>query len=316
VGGVRETSNVLAGMTHGLPVRGTHAHSWIMAFPDEISAFRAYAEVFPDATILLVDTYDTLASGVPHAITVARELRERGHELVGIRIDSGDLAYLSRTARRMLDDAGFPAVKIVASNELDEQIIESIRDEGGRVDIYGVGTKLAVCAGEGGGALGGVYKLVQSGGLPRMKMTSDLEKATLPGRKRLLRATAPDGSFIQDVICIDGETIRPGDTVYDPSNPVRHVQLPADARLEELRNTVMHNGVRCDASPDLNAMADRCASQLRLLPPGCLRFINPHRYKVSISGRLNDLRLGLMEELERSNITPDAGRNKALTDAP
>jgi nicotinate phosphoribosyltransferase len=316
VGGVRETSNVLAGMTHGLPVRGTHAHSWIMAFPDEISAFRAYAEVFPDATILLVDTYDTLASGVPHAITVARELRERGHELVGIRIDSGDLAYLSRTARRMLDDAGFPAVKIVASNELDEQIIESIRDEGGRVDIYGVGTKLAVCAGEGGGALGGVYKLVQSGGLPRMKMTSDLEKATLPGRKRLLRATAPDGSFIQDVICIDGETIRPGDTVYDPANPVRHVQLPADARLEEMRNTVMLNGVRCDASPDLNAMADRCASQLRLLPPGCLRFINPHRYKVSISGRLNDLRLGLMEELERSNITPDAGRNKALTDAP
>ncbi len=307
VGGVRETSNVLAGMVHGMKVRGTHAHSWIMAFPDELSAFRAYAEVFPDATILLVDTYDTLASGVPHAITVARELREKGHELAGIRLDSGDLAYLSRTARQMLDDAGFPDAKIVASNELDEEIIESMREEGSRVDIYGVGTKLAVCAGEGGGALGGVYKLVESGGRPRMKLTGELEKATLPGRKRLLRATSPDGSFIQDVICIDGETVRPGDTVYDPANPVRHVQIPTDARLAELRDTVMQNGSRCATSPSLDAMADRCAEQLHRLPPGCLRFINPHRYKVSISGSLNALRLDLMAELERSNIIPPKG---------
>ena len=305
VGGVRETSNVLAGMIHGIPVRGTHAHSWIMAFPDELAAFRAYAGVFPDATILLVDTYDTLASGVPHAITVARELRARGHDLAGIRIDSGDLAYLSRMARQMLDDAGFPEVKIGASNELDEQIIESIREEGGRVDIYGVGTKLAVCAGEGGGALGGVYKLVQADNLPRMKLTGELEKATLPGRKRLLRATAPDGSFIQDVICRDGESIRPGDTVYDPANPLRHVQIPAEARMEELRDTVMVNGARCSAPPSLDDMANRCADQLRLLPPGCQRFINPHRYKVSISGGLNDLRLALIEELEHRNMDPD-----------
>ena len=156
VGGVRSTSNVLAGKLFGIPVKGTHAHSWIMAFPDELTAFRKYAEVFPDTCILLVDTYDTLKSGIPNALIVARELREQGYELVGVRIDSGDLAYLSRETRRLFDEAGFPAVKIVASNELDEYVIESMRSEGGKVDIYGVGTRLATCAGEGGGALGGV----------------------------------------------------------------------------------------------------------------------------------------------------------------
>ncbi len=154
IGGVRSTSNVLAGMLFGLSVKGTHAHSWVMAFPDELTAFRAYAECFPDNAILLVDTYDTLKSGLPNAITVAGELRARGYELRGIRLDSGDIAYLSKEARRLLDEAGFPGVKIVASNELDEYIIYSVRSEGGKVDIYGVGTKLATGAGEGGGALG------------------------------------------------------------------------------------------------------------------------------------------------------------------
>ena len=154
VGGVRGSSNVLAGMEYGIPVRGTQAHSWVMAFPDELTSFRAYASAFPDSTILLVDTWDTLGSGVPHAITVARELRERGNELQGIRIDSGDLVYLSRQARTMLDDAGFPGVRIVGSNDLDEYLIDSMKNEGSRIDIYGVGTRLAVCSGPGGGALG------------------------------------------------------------------------------------------------------------------------------------------------------------------
>jgi nicotinate phosphoribosyltransferase len=145
IGGVRSTSNVWAGERFGIPVKGTHAHSWIMAFADELSAFRAYADSFPDACILLVDTYDTLKSGLPNALIVARELRERGHELFGIRLDSGDLAYLSKEARRLFDEAGFPGVKIVASNELDEYVIHSIRDEGGKIDIYGVGTRLATC---------------------------------------------------------------------------------------------------------------------------------------------------------------------------
>ncbi|WP_298439670.1 nicotinate phosphoribosyltransferase [Geobacter sp.] len=299
VGGVRSTSNVLAGKLFGIPVKGTHAHSWIMAFPDELTAFRKYAEVFPDTCILLVDTYDTLKSGIPNALIVARELREKGYELVGVRIDSGDLAYLSREARRMFDEAGFPEVKIVASNELDEYVIESMRSEGGRVDIYGVGTRLATCAGEGGGALGGVYKLVRIGDRPRLKVTSDIAKATLPDRKRLLRAVAPDGSFIQDVICLDGEEVRPGDMVYDPANPLQHVVLPREARLVELRSTVMADGVRTMQSAPLDELADRTADQLERLPLGCLRFINPHRYKVSVSHRLNQLRLELMEEVRR-----------------
>jgi len=298
VGGVTNTSNVLAGMVHGLPVRGTHAHSWIMAFPDELTAFRKYAEVFPDSTILLVDTYDTLKSGLPNAIVVARELRRQGHELVGIRIDSGDLAYLSREARRMLDAAGFPGVKIVASNELDEQVIESVRSEGGRIDIYGVGTRLATADGVGGGALGGVYKLVRIGDRPVLKVTSDLAKATLPDRKRLLRAVAPDGSFIQDIIAVEGERVEAGATVFDPANPLQHKDLPADATLVDLRQEVMADGKRTHRGQEsLAEMAARSAYQLALLPQGCLRLVNPHRYKVSITAGLNRLRLELLEEV-------------------
>jgi nicotinate phosphoribosyltransferase len=272
-----------------------------MAFPDELSSFRKYAEVFPDSCILLVDTYDTLRSGIPNAITVAREMREQGHELKGVRIDSGDLSYLSIEARRMLDESGFPAVKIVASNELDEFVIDSIRDGGGKVDIYGVGTRLATCAGEGGGALGGVYKLVKIGDRPKLKVTSDIAKATLPGDKRLLRAVAPDGSFIQDIISLDEEVIVPGDTVYDPTNPLHYVEIPANALLEDIRSLKMDAGKRVTKETEtLDEMADRTASQLARLPRGCLRFINPHRYKVSISRGLNELRLRLAEEVRRS----------------
>jgi nicotinate phosphoribosyltransferase len=298
VGGVRSTSNVQAGMLHGLPVRGTHAHSWVQAFPDELTSFRAYADAFPDSSVLLVDTYDTLKSGIPNAITVARELRARGHELQGIRLDSGDLAFLSRTSRRMFDEAGFPAVRIVASNELDEFVIDSIRDEGGRVDIYGVGTKLATCAGAGGGALGGVYKLVEINGIPKLKLTSDIAKATLPGKKRLVRIRGADGGSIQDVICLGEDETCGGDTVYDPRNPLQHTTLPEQFSLHDLRRVVMREGRRTDAPETLGEMAERSARELVSLPQGCLRFINPHRYKVSISGRLNELRNRLITQAQ------------------
>ena len=178
-------------------------------------------------------------------------------------------------------------------------MIESIRAEGGRVDIYGVGTRLATCAGEGGGALGGVYKLVRIGDSPRLKVTSDIAKATLPDRKRLLRAVAPDGSFIQDVICLAGEEPKPGETVFDPGNPLQHVAIPRNARFEEMRSVVMAEGKRTAPSPPLDEAADRCAQELSRLPQGCLRFINPHRYKVSVSAGLNDLRLSLVDEIQR-----------------
>jgi nicotinate phosphoribosyltransferase len=286
-------------MTFTIAVKGTHAHSWIMAFPNELSAFRNYARAFPDNCILLVDTYDTLKSGVPHAITVAGELRARGHALRGVRLDSGDLAYLSRETRRMLDEAGFPDVKILASNELDEYVINSIREDGGNVDIYGVGTRLATCAGEGGGALGGVYKLVRVGDWPKLKVTSDIAKATLPDRKRLLRAVAPDDSFIQDIICLADEEVVPGETVYDPTNPLQHVDIPLNATFQEIRAKVMEGGRTLNLRETLDEMADRTAYQLTMLPQGCLRFINPHRYKVSISRGLNELRRRLAEEIQQ-----------------
>lgn len=298
IGGVRSTSNVMAGKCYGIPVRGTHAHSWIMAFPDELSAFRHYAGTFPDSSILLIDTYDTLKSGLPNALIVARELKEKGHDLVGVRIDSGDLAYLSRQVRAAFDAAGFPGVKIVASNELDEYVIESIRGEGGKIDIYGVGTRLATCAGEGGGALGGVYKLVRMEEEPKLKLTSDLSKATLPDRKKVLRAVAPDGSYIQDVITLEDEELQPGALVFDPANPLQHIRLPANARLMEVRSQVMREGVRCAPSPSLNDCADRAARELALLPQGCHRLVNPHLYKVSISQGLNTLRLKLVSRIQ------------------
>lgn len=296
-GGCVGTSNVLAGKLFGLPVRGTQAHSWVQSFPDELASFRAYADAYPDYTILLVDTYDTLASGIPNAITVARELREKGHELRGIRIDSGDLAYLSREARRMLDEAGFPDAKIVVSNDMDEYVIESVRAEGGRADIYGVGTRLVTCAGAGGGALGGVYKLVELEGEPKLKISGDVAKSTLPGKKQVYRLIHHEGDFVQDVVCLDGEQIRDGAMVYDPVNPLHHTTLPDHVTIQELRGVVMSGGVRTVPAEKIDVIAERCRSQLSALPSGCLRLINPHRYKVSISDRLKCLRGDLIDEL-------------------
>jgi nicotinate phosphoribosyltransferase len=302
VGGVRSTSNVLAGRCFDLPVKGTHAHSWVMAFPDELSAFRAYAECFPDSSVLLVDTYDTLTSGLPNTLTVARELRAAGHELLGIRLDSGDLAYLSREARRMLDDAGFPEVRIVASNELDEHVIDSIRNEGGRIDIYGVGTRLATCAGPGGGALGGVYKLVEYAGQPRMKVTSDPAKSTLPGCKRVLRVIDDQDRFVMDVLDLkdgSGEPFATGQVVYDPANSQRHKTIPTGCRIVDCRSVVMDQGQILHPTPALDTMADYCADQLQSMPDGSLRLVNPHIYKVGISERLLKLRERLTKNLEK-----------------
>lgn len=305
VGGVLSTSNVLAGKMFGLGVTGTHAHSWVMAFPSELEAFRAYARAFPESCVLLVDTYDTLRSGLPNAITVARELRERGHALLGVRLDSGDLAYLSREARRMLDQARFPDVRIVASNELDEYVIESVRAGGGCVNLYGVGTKLATGAGPGGGALGGIYKLVQIGDTPKLKVSSDVAKSTIPGRKRLLRVSRPDGGHELDVMALPDERVGPGDEVYDPAQPLHHARIPAKARVEDVRAVVMENGGRTCGCAPLPELAKRSREELARLPDGCLRFVNPHRYRVALSRQLHELRVGLIEQARRDE--PRAG---------
>ncbi|MCW7754368.1 nicotinate phosphoribosyltransferase [Desulfobotulus sp. H1] len=294
IGGVLGTSNLLAGMTFGLPVYGTHAHSWVQSFSDELSAFRAYAAAFPDSTVLLVDTYDTLKSGLPNAITVARELREKGQALRGIRLDSGDLAWLSRKARQMLDEAGLPDVAIFASNDLDEHVISSIRAENGRVDVYGAGTRLSTAAGEGGGALGGVYKLVWLDGEPRMKITADIAKTTLPGKKRVFRAVGPEGEWVQDLICLHDEALPESGLVYDPTNPLHHRHLPGGIELVDLHRQVMRKGQPVFRKESLQEMAGRCRKEMALLPEGCLRFINPHKYKVSISESLKELRCSMI----------------------
>jgi nicotinate phosphoribosyltransferase len=296
IGGARSTSNTWAGQVFDIPVKGTHAHSWVMAFPDELSSFRAYADCFPDQCILLVDTYDTLACGVPNAITVAKELRTKGHEVLGIRLDSGDLAYLSKEARRMLDEAGFPDIKIVASSDLDETVIQSIRNEGGCVDIYGVGTQLATCGGEGGGALGGVYKLVRFEHEPKLKVTSDIAKVTLPDRKRLWRAVLPDGEYCLDIICLEDEKPVPGTTVFDPINPARTKTIPPGVHFEDVRQTVMQEGQPILPTRALDAMADRCDEQMRCLPKGTTRLTNPHTYKVAISAGLHRMRSELTQK--------------------
>ena len=196
----------------------------------------------------------------------------------------------------MLDEAGFPDVKIMASNELDEHVIESIRLGGGRVDLYGVGTRLATGAGPGGGAIGGIYKLVEVGGRPKLKVSSDPAKSTIPARKRLWRVIRPDGEFDMDVIALADETLEAGMDVFDPTQMARHTRISEGARLEDVRCVVMEGGKRQCASPALPAIARRTAEQLERLPEGCLRFVNPHRYRVALSAKLHELRVRMIEE--------------------
>ena len=194
---------------------------------------------------------------------------------------------------------GSRELKILASNELDEYVIRSIREQGGKVDIYGVGTRLATCQGEGGGALGGVYKLVRHNGTPKLKVTSDLSKSTIPDRKRLFRAIGTDGSFLMDVICRENETVAAGDLLYCPRNPQKTMRVPKAAVLEPIRSVVMADGIMAKPSPSLCEMADRCQAQLVRLPDGVLRFEDVHPYGVYLSRELHDLRMQLIEEVQR-----------------
>ncbi|GAA5435768.1 nicotinate phosphoribosyltransferase [Deinococcus aquaticus] len=298
IGGATGTSNVEAAARYGLRVTGTHAHAWVESFPDELSAFRAYAALYPDATTLLLDTFDTLRSGLPNALTVARELREAGHELRGVRLDSGDLAYLSAQVRAALDGAGFPDVQIIASNDLSEFVIESVIQGGGRIDVYGIGTQLATGGGEGGGALGGVYKLVALGGQDRMKLTGDPAKTSVPGTKRVWRACDSAGRLALDVVAGEQEAApQPGERVSDPANPMRSRRVPDGLTWTDPRVTVMDAGRRTrppETLPDLQA---RAHSALASLPDGTRRLLNPHAYHVSLSAALQGRRDALITDL-------------------
>ncbi len=286
IGGSDSTSNVLGAALLEMPARGTHAHSWIQSFDSELEAFRAYSRLFPDDCVLLVDTYDTLKSGVPNAICAAKELEQSGHLLGGIRIDSGDLAFLSQEARRMLDRQGLSYVKIVVSNDLDETIISDILAQGGRVDVWGVGTNLVTGNGDGGCALGGIYKMVEYNGRPKIKLSSNPEKMTNPGKKRVIRFFSEEGLMEADALADESESIGPeGVLIVDPNNPLRR-KLVSSKQREELLETVVKAGECGYAFPSLEQIRDRRKEQLSCLHESYRRLHNPHEYKVGLTHRL------------------------------
>ncbi len=297
VGGCTGTSNTLAGRLFGIPVTGTHAHSWVMVFDTEIEAFETYARVMPNNCTFLVDTYDTI-EGVRNAIRVGRDLRDRGHQMIGIRIDSGDLAWFSKQARRLLDEAGFEDAKIVASNELDEATIVSLKDQDARIDVWGVGTKLATAYDQP--ALGGVYKLsaIRRPGeewIPRVKVSEQTAKMTVPGLlgvRRYRAADRLDGDMIYD-------TRRPPGAhpvIVDPVDATRRKRFGPEDRFEELLVPVVRGGRIVYDRPPLAAIRDRSISELASLDPSVRRFLNPHEYPVGLEQGLHAERMRLVVE--------------------
>lgn len=285
IGGVEATSNVYASFVHDIPASGTMAHSWIQSFGDELTAFRQYAKYYPDNCILLVDTYDTLESGIPNAIKVAKELEEKGYRLKGIRLDSGDLAYFSSKARKQLDEAGLEYVKIAVSNQLDERLIQSLLNQEAPIDLFGVGTRLVT--GQESPALDGVYKLSSVNGEPKLKISENIEKITLPGRKKVLRYTDENGHFYGDGIML-AEEDEP-DTIYHPYYPAKHARV-SSFKSEALLQPVMLKGERQIDLPAPSESAAYARKRLDKLSPEHMRFDNPHIYKVGLSQKLMYLR--------------------------
>jgi nicotinate phosphoribosyltransferase len=277
IGGVEATSNVLGSALMKIPARGTHAHSWIQAFASELEAFRAYSNSFADDSILLVDTYDTLKSGVPNAIRIAKELEQQGHRLQGIRIDSGD------RARQMLDESELRYVKIVASNELDEYIISDILAQGGRIDIWGVGTNLVTGSGEGGGALGGIYKMVEHNGRLKIKLSANPEKMTNPGVKKVVRFYDEDDLMDADALADRSEDLSSCEVlIVDPNNPLRRKRLNSGRRMELLQ-PVVESGRIVYEFPSLEQIRSYRIEQLAHLHESHKRLHNPHEYKVGLT---------------------------------
>lgn len=295
VGGFNATSNVVAARDYGIAVTGTMAHAFIQSFGNELSAFRSFSEGRPDDCVLLVDTYNTLESGVPNAITVAKEMETRGHRLLAIRLDSGDLAYLAKRSRRMLDEAGLSYVKISASNQLDEYVVKSLLDQEAPIDIFGVGTSLVT--GKPDAALDGVYKLCYYDNQPRIKLSESLTKTTLPGIKQVYRAVEANDWFAgADVVSLaDEQNI---DMMSHPFEAGKSMSLK-NFRLEPLLFKAMENGRRTGETFSLEEIAAFSAARLSLLPPEYKRFHFPHLYKVGLSNGLMKLREEMRDELKK-----------------
>lgn len=299
IGGCSGTSNVLTGQIFDVPVSGTHAHSWVMSFPTELDAFRAYAKIFPTSCMLLVDTYDTLKSGLPNAITVFRELREKGFEGTGIRLDSGDLAYLSKRAREMLDEAGFPNVKICASGDLDENVINSLHMQGARIDSWGVGTKLITSDDQP--ALGGVYKMsaeiVDGVVYPKIKISENAFKITNPGIKTVYRIYDRQHMAIADLIALRDEkfdTTKPL-TIYHPDQTYKKMTI-TDYSMRELLVPIFIDGRQVYTCPDMEQIRSYAKKEMDSLWEEDKRLLNPNIYKVDLSDELYDMKKRLIRE--------------------
>lgn len=297
IGGCTSTSNVMAGKLFGIPVAGTHAHSWIMSFETELEAFEAYAEAFPEKCVFLVDTYDTI-QGIKNAIKVGKILREKGKEMVGIRIDSGDLAYFSIEARQMLDEAGFTEAKIVASNNLDEQIITSLKTQEAAIDIWGVGTKLVTAYDQP--ALGAVYKLsaIKNGEgkwVPKVKISQQSMKINIPGFHNVKRYYSK-GKAVADMIYLEEQEINPqGVVIIDPIDPTRRKRLmPSFFTEEVLLKPIFKAGKLIYTIPSLDKIRKRAAQQLATFDKAHKRLINPHLYPVGLEENLHHLRMELV----------------------
>ncbi len=303
IGGCAATSNVLAGQRFGIPVRGTHAHSWVMSFDTEREAFQAYARAMPHNSVFLVDTYDTL-DGVREAIAAGHWLREQGHGLAGIRLDSGDLAELSIAARRLLDEAGFPEAAIIASNDLDEHLIESLKLQGARISMWGVGTKLVTAYDQP--ALGGVYKLGAlrrpgGGWEHKVKLSEQVVKISNPGVLQVRRHRDERG-FVGDVIYdCTSDVDRTAADVHDPS---RHWHPPAGDLGTDLLVPVLRGGEVVLPDEPLTAAQARAQEQLAQLPAAMKRFLNPQPYFVGLAQDLHKTKLRLIAEAREQKGTP------------
>lgn len=309
IGGCVGTSNVLAGKMFDVPVMGTHAHSWIMSFPDEYTAFKTYAELYPDNCTLLVDTYDTLKSGVPNAIRVFQEFKDAGKPLkkYGIRLDSGDLAYLSKEARKMLDAAGFPEATICASNDLDEYLLHDLKMQGAAINSWGVGTNLITskdCP-----SFGGVYKLAaiqnQDGEfMPKIKISENTEKITNPGNKTIYRIYDKEtGKIKADLICFVGEEYDTTEDLllFDPIDTWKKTKLPGGSyTMREIMVPIFRKGECIYQSPSLTEIAAYCKEEKDTLWDETKRLFYPHKVHVDLSRKLYDVKKELLDKMNRT----------------
>ncbi len=295
IGGCAATSNVLAGKLFGIPVKGTHAHSWVMSFDDELEAFKAYAKAMPNNCVFLVDTYDTL-DGVRKATEAGKWLRSQGHEMIGIRLDSGDLAYLSIEARKILDEAGFPKAAIVASNDLDETIIDSLKDQGAAISVWGVGTKLVT--GDSQPALGGVYKLsaIRSPGgewKHKVKLSEQSIKVSNPGIQQVRRYRLA-AENLADVIYDVNTDLTGGCIMVDPLDMTRQKRIPGDTTFTDLLVPIFRKGRLVYDLPPLPKITARAQEELQGFHAGIKRFVNPHQYPVGLEKSLYALKTDLI----------------------